>query len=161
MHIMNFQIIFSRILKIFSLLLFPTKSSSLVAQRLKCLPPMWETQVWSLGREDPLEKEMATHSSILAWRIPWTEEPDRLQSTGSQRIGHDWATSLSLSSPNYDSRGDQGTLLKEASLWYETESYIHWKLRLVSIFHKLPNALRHRNIKVTAKADRDPPVLWK
>ena len=56
MHIMNFQIIFSRILKIFSLLLFPTKSSSLVAQRLKCLPPMWETQVRSLGREDPLEK---------------------------------------------------------------------------------------------------------
>ena len=47
-------------------------------------------------REDPLEKEMATHSSILAWRIPWTEEPGRLQSTGSQRVGHDWATSLSL-----------------------------------------------------------------
>ena len=56
MHIMNFQIIFSRILKIFSLLLLPTKSSSLVAQRLKHLPPMWETQVRSLGREDPLEK---------------------------------------------------------------------------------------------------------
>ena len=49
-------------------------------------------RVWSLGREDPLEKEMATHSSILAWRIPWTEEPGRLQSMGSQRIGHDLAT---------------------------------------------------------------------
>ena len=49
------------------------------------------------GQEDPLEKEMATHSSILAWRIPWTEEPGRLQSMGSQRVGHDWATSLSLS----------------------------------------------------------------
>ena len=49
-----------------------------MAQRLKHLPPTWETQVWSLGREDPLEKEMATHSSILAWRIPWTEEPGRL-----------------------------------------------------------------------------------
>ena len=48
----------------------------------------------SLGREDPLEKEMATHSSILAWRIPWTEEPGRLQSMGSQRVGHDWAISL-------------------------------------------------------------------
>ena len=60
----------------------------LVAQRLKHLPPMQETRVRSLGWEDPLEKEMATHSSILAWRIPWTEEPCRLQSTGSQRVGH-------------------------------------------------------------------------
>ena len=63
--------------------------ASLVAQRLKCLPAMQETWVRSLGREDPLEKEMATHSSILAWRIPWTEEPGGLQSTGSQRVGHD------------------------------------------------------------------------
>ena len=55
---------------------------------------MQETRVWSLDREDPLEKEMATHSSILAWRIPWTEEPDGLQSTGSQRVGHDWVTLL-------------------------------------------------------------------
>ena len=61
----------------------------LMAQRLKRLPPMRETRVRSLGREDPLEKEMATHSSILAWRIPWTEEPGGLQSTGSQRVGHD------------------------------------------------------------------------
>ena len=57
---------------------------------------MWETWVRSLGREDPLEKEMATHSSTLAWRIPWTEEPGRLQSTAAQRVGHDWATSLTL-----------------------------------------------------------------
>ena len=71
-------------------------SASLVAQRLKHLPPMQETWIRSLGREDPLEKEMATHSSILAWRISWTEEPGRLQFTGSQRVGHDWATSLSL-----------------------------------------------------------------
>ena len=63
--------------------------SSLVAQRLKHLPAMRETWVRFLGREDPLEKEMATHSSILAWRIPWTEEPGGLQSTGSQRVGHD------------------------------------------------------------------------
>ena len=60
-----------------------------MAQRLKHLPAMRETWVGSLDREDPLEKETATHSSILAWRIPWTEEPDRLQSTGRQRVGHD------------------------------------------------------------------------
>ena len=71
--------------------------TSLVAQRLRCPPPMQETRVQFLSREDPLEKEMVTHSSILAWRIPWTEKPGRLQSMGSQRVGHDWATSLSLS----------------------------------------------------------------
>ena len=63
--------------------------ASLVAQRLKRLPAMWETWVRSLGQEDPLEKEMATHSSILAWRIPWTEAPGGLQSTGSQTVRHD------------------------------------------------------------------------
>ena len=57
---------------------------SLVAQTVKRLPTTWETEVRSLGWEDPLEKEMATHSTILAWRIPWTEEPGGLQSTGSQ-----------------------------------------------------------------------------
>ena len=67
----------------------------LVAQRLKHLPPIRETQVRSLGWKDTLEKEMAIHSSILAWRIPWTEKPSRLQSTGSQRVRHDWATSPS------------------------------------------------------------------
>ena len=63
--------------------------ASLVAQTVKCLPAMRETRVQSLGQEDPLEKEMATHSNTLAWKIPWMEEPDRLQSTGSQRVGHD------------------------------------------------------------------------
>ena len=56
---------------------------------VKCLPTMWETQVRSLGQEDPLEKEMATHSSTLASRLPWTEEHGTLQSMGSQRVGHD------------------------------------------------------------------------
>ena len=65
------------------------KWASLVAQMVKHLPAIWETQVQSLGREDPLEKEMATHSSIPAWRIPGTEEPGRLQSMGSQGVGHD------------------------------------------------------------------------
>ena len=55
---------------------------------VKLLPAMWETQVLFLGREDPLEKEMAIYSSTLAWEIPWTEEPDRLQSIGSQRVRH-------------------------------------------------------------------------
>ena len=67
--------------------------TSLVAQTVKRLPTMRETQVQSLGWEDFLEKEMATHSSILAWKIPWMVEPGRLQSMGSQRVGHDWATS--------------------------------------------------------------------
>ena len=57
---------------------------------VKILPAMQETQVWSLGWEDPLEKGMATHSSILAWRIPWIEKPGRLQSTESQRVRHNW-----------------------------------------------------------------------
>ena len=63
--------------------------ASLVAQMEKRLPAVWETWVRSLGREDPLEKEMVTHSSILAWRIPWTEEPGGLQSMGVQRVGQD------------------------------------------------------------------------
>ena len=62
---------------------------SLVAQTVKRLPAMRETRVQSLGREDPLEKEMAIHSSTLAWKIPWMEEPDRLQSMGSQRVRRD------------------------------------------------------------------------
>ena len=61
----------------------------LVAQTGKRLPTMWETQVQSLGQEDPLEKEMATHSSILAWKMRWTEAPGGLPSMGSQRVRHD------------------------------------------------------------------------
>ena len=61
---------------------------------VKKLSVMWETWVLSLGREDSLEKDMAPHSSTLAWKIPWMEEPGRLQSIGSQRVGHDRATSL-------------------------------------------------------------------
>ena len=70
-----------------------------MAQTVKHLPTMRETRVQSLGREDPLEKEMATHSNTLVWKIPWTEKPGRLQSMGSQGVGHDSATSLSLSHP--------------------------------------------------------------
>ena len=63
--------------------------ASLVAQMVKNVPAVKETQVQSMGWEDPMEKEMAPHSSILAWEIPWTEEPGKLRSMGSQRIGHD------------------------------------------------------------------------
>ena len=69
---------------------FPfSRGSFLVAQTVMGLPTMRETCIRSLGREDPLEKEMANHSSTLAWKIPWTEEPGRLQSMGSQTVGHD------------------------------------------------------------------------
>ena len=70
--------------------------ASRVAQTVKSLPAIQETWVQSLGWEDPLEKRTATHSSILAWRIPWAEEPGRLQSMGWQRVGHDWETLTSL-----------------------------------------------------------------
>ena len=69
---------------------------SLVAQMVQHLPTMQETQVWSLGWEDLLQKEMAIHFSTLAWKIPWTEERGRLQSMESQRVRYDWATSLSF-----------------------------------------------------------------
>ena len=91
-----------------------------VAQMVKNPPAMWETWVPSLGWEDPLEKEMATHSSTLAWKIPWTEEPCRLQSMGSQRVRHDWATSLHFTSYHVGSQSlDQGS-----NPWP-----LHWKLR--------------------------------
>ena len=99
--------------------------ASLVAQRLKGLPAMQETWVQSLGREDPLEKEMATHSSILAWRIPWMEKPGVLQSTGSQRVGHDWTTSLHLPSSHFTchlnhgwGNEDNGDLLQKIPCMY-------------------------------------------
>ena len=69
---------------------------ALVAQTVKSLPAVQETCAWSLGWEDPLEKEMATHSSVLSWRIPWAEEPDRLQSPGSRRVGHDFTLTFTL-----------------------------------------------------------------
>ena len=78
------------------LLLQVLLEASLVAQMVKRLLAMWETWVRSLGWEDPLEKEMATHFSILAWKITWMEEPGMLQYMGSQRVRHDWVTSLSL-----------------------------------------------------------------
>ena len=81
-----------------------------VAQMKKHLPTMWEIRVRSLGQEDPLEKEMATHSSTLAWKIPWTEEPGRLQSMGSQKL--DMTERLHFTSLHFTSL--QGTLGKKS-----------------------------------------------
>ena len=75
-----------------SIHLWHASQVALVVRNLPAKPGDIEMWVWSLGEEDPLEKEMATHSSILAWRIPWTEEPSRLQSIGSHRAGHYWNT---------------------------------------------------------------------
>ena len=83
LHLRHWQVDF---LPLHHLRMVPKAGAGL---RLKRLSPMRETWVQSLGREDPLEKEKVTHSSILAWRIPWTEEPGRQQSTGLQRLGHD------------------------------------------------------------------------
>ena len=84
-----------------------------MAQTVKCLPAMWETQFRSLGQEDSLEKEMATHSSILTWKIPWTEEPVRLQSMGSQKsqtglhfLSHSFYSLSSLSCTPFTDPGD-------------------------------------------------------
>ena len=68
--------------------------ASLMAQLVKNMPAKWETWVWPLGWEDPLEEGMTNHSSILAWRIPWTEQPGGLQSMGSQRVRNSWATAM-------------------------------------------------------------------
>ena len=76
------------------------RANSLVAQMVKHLPTMRETRVRSLGWENPLEKEMAIHSSTVAWKIPWSEEPGRLQSMESQKVRHGWATSLSFTEPS-------------------------------------------------------------
>ena len=102
----------------------------MVAQTVKHLPAMWETWVPPLGGEDPMEKEMATHSNTLAWKIPWMEEPGRLQSTGSQRVGHDWITSLSLSKVLQWFKAT--ILFCSYILWVRDSNRVQWR-QLVSI----------------------------
>ena len=104
---------------------------------VKCLPTMQETWVWSLAWENPLEKEMATHSSILASKIPWTEECGRLQSMGSQRVGHDWATSLSLS-PKL------GEALRGQFLLTWSQTFKYWQ-RLPFLMLLLPGAEQNKS----------------
>ena len=86
--------------------------ASLTPQMLKNLPATWETRVWPLVREDPLEKGLATHSSTLAWGIPWTEEPGGLQSAGSWRIGHDWMTNAT-------------TIILKFPVWFHFYDYLY------------------------------------
>ena len=112
----------------FFLLFFDSVSesfgASLVAQTVKSLPTMQETWVQSLGQEDPLEKEMATHSSIPAWEIPWTKEPGGLQSMGSQRVRHDWVTLLHFTSL-------QKVLLRKSSCWIPLSCHLVWVLHII------------------------------
>ena len=87
----TFVLVLTRVIWLQFSHIYAIKWASLVAQMVKNLPTMQETRFQSLGLEDPLEKAIATHSSILAWRIPWTEEPGGLQSIGSQSVVHDWS----------------------------------------------------------------------
>ena len=95
-HNVKWQLVLAELLWLWTYLpvqiMSPNILPDLVAQTVKNLPAIQETRVRSLGHEDPLENGMATHSSILSWKIPWTEEPGRLLSMGSQRVGHDWVT---------------------------------------------------------------------
>ena len=104
-----------------------------MGKKKKNLPAMQEILVWSLGWEDLLEKEMATHSSILAWRIPWTEEPGGLQSMGLPRVGHDWVTKATH--PTWKAKGYTKIqnwlkmypgieMLSHGSLWYGRETLL-------------------------------------
>ena len=101
-----------------------------MAQRLKHLPPMRETWVPSLGWEEPLEKEMATHSSILAWRIPWTEELGGLQSTGSQRVGHDFTFTFTFILLSIFSKFHPCCCMYQNFLPFKAEKYF-----IVCIYH--------------------------
>ena len=87
-YIYIYVMLFSKVFKFF----FYWNIVDLVSQMVKSLPAMQETQIWSLGQKDPLEKRTATHSRIIAWEIPWTKESDDLQSMGLQRVRHDWMT---------------------------------------------------------------------
>ena len=117
-----------------------------MGQMVNRLSTMWEIRVQSLGWEDPLEKEMAIHSSTIAWKILWTEEPGRLQSVGSERVGHDWATSLKVKArekvPNSDGQIGQGMnqeIKRGSDIWTEPRSKYRgssWKGR-ESVFQTL------------------------
>ena len=103
--------------QILFLYLFIWSWISWVVQTVKNLPEVWKTWVWFLGWEDPLEKGTATHSNILAWKISWTEEPGGLQSMGSQRVGHDWATYTFTLLCLFQERSPLSSLASPWNLW--------------------------------------------
>ena len=141
---------------------WPFTVGALVAQMVKRLPTMRETRVPFLGREEELEKEMAILSSTIAWKIPWTEEPGRLQSMGSQRVRHDWATSLHYSRydgkfcfsfPNETCRSDLGkvtelirALLTEANNLISVTAVLCLSLELYVL--RTPKAVLMKLLKV-------------
>ena len=109
--------------------------ASLVALMVKNLPTIPKTWVRSLDQEDPLEKRMATHSSILAWRIPWTEEPSGLESMGSQRVGHDWATNITTTCWKFYFR--KVNLMVVYSRWEEEQGDAFVVAKVVTVWVKL------------------------
>ena len=99
---------------------------SLVVQMVKNIPAMQETKLWPLGREDPLEKGMATHSGILAWRIPWTEEPGGLWFMGSQRVRHNWVTKIFILICSWDFNMEWVLVLTECYSMSTTKKKKSW-----------------------------------
>ena len=155
--------------------------TSLVAQMVKCLPTMRESCVRSLGREDPLEKELATHSSTLAWKILWMEEPGRLQSVGSQRVRHNWVTSpylIFLTCLLRNLYGGQEATVRtgHGTEWFQIGKGVHqgcivspWLFNLCAEFimwnaswmkHKLKSRLQ-REISITSDMQMTPPLWYK
>ena len=136
------------------------KLSQVMAKRLKCLPPMRETWVWSLGREDPLEKEMVNHSSILAWRIPWTEKPGELQSMGSQRVGHNWVTSLSLSlwvcRHKGTGKNNYGKVLPQGCKWASRLPFFFSFFHVISVLKHSASGRRFNTEVSHANAESTP-----
>ena len=110
---------------------------SLVVQMVKNIPAMQETKLWPLGREDPLEKGMATHSGILAWRIPWTEEPGGLWFMGSQRVRHNWVTKIFILICSWDFNMEWVLVLTECYSMSTTKKkkliQLGWALSLLAV----------------------------
>ena len=122
---------------------------------------MWETWVRSLGWEDPLEKEMATHSSTLAWKIPWTEECGGLQSTGSPRVGQDWATSLHYKVPTSEQAGSStsSTRLCHLSWSADTQTRKSNKQTGCDLFQPRKRQV-HSGWKVILSGDLREAIIW-
>ena len=130
--------------------------ASLVAQTVKNLSAMQETQVWSLGWEDPLQTGIATHSSILAWRIPWTEEPGWPQCMGSQRVRHNWVTiSLSLSLSHTHTHTHTHNVWRPAGNmgWFFVRSHTHRAVGWSSYFCVISS---HQEQYTREKPQQDP-----